>query len=327
MKILLGALILLMSCRPVSAGAESLILFLDGARIEKEFVARKGYLEAPLPAKALPDSLRVRPVGDVSVLRVQVAPIPPERRHDKEFAALEERRASLLDRVKVLEEREALFKAAVKSQSSRALRRTKNNPDPLETARKGTNFALAQMESAHAARRKAEKELSGVEARLAAVRKESDAGSAARIWLSRADGRVRVSCLVSGISWTPWYDFRLTGSGSAETIMRAKLPSSVRSASVSVVPLSLADAFDADPVLYPVSADLASIASFRLPLTQESLTRGPVPFLSFTISNSSGKTLPEGEACGYWQGEYLGRTHFKGCRAGESLAMVIGRQP
>ena len=326
MKILLGAFILLMSGVPVSAGTESLVLFLDGARIERELVARKGYLEAPLPAKVLPDSLRIKPVGDVSVLRVQVAPVPPERRHDKETASLEERRAALLDRLKVLEEREALFKSAVKSQSSRALRKTKNNPEPLETVRKGTDFAVAQLESVHAARRKAEKELAGVEARLAAVRKMSDAGSTARVWLSRADGRVRVFFLVSDLSWTPWYDFRLSGSGAAETIMRAKLPPVARSASVSVVTLAMADAFGVEPVAFPVSADLAAIASFRLPLTQETLTQGPVSFISFTISNSSGKGLPAGEACGYWQGEYLGRTHFNGCRTGESLALVIGKQ-
>jgi len=326
MKILLGAFILLMSGVPVFAGTESLVLFLDGARIERELVARKGYLEAPLPAKVLPDSLRIKPVGDASVLRVQVAPVPPERRHDKETASLEERRAALLDRLKVLEEREALFKSAVKSQSSRALRKTKNNPEPLETVRKGTDFAVAQLESVHAARRKAEKELAGVEARLAAVRKASDAGSTARVWLSRADGRVRVSFLVSDLSWTPWYDFRLSGSGAAETILRAKLPPVARSASVSVVPLAMVDAFGVEPVAFPVSADLAAIASFRLPLTQETLTKGPVSFISFTISNSSGKGLPAGEACGYWQGEYLGRTHFNGCRAGESLALVIGKQ-
>jgi hypothetical protein len=326
MKILLGAFILFLYSVPACAATETLVLFLDGARIERELVARKGYLEAPLPAKVLPDSLRIKPVGDVAVLRVQVASVPPERRHDKEAASLEERKAALLDRLRVLEEREALFKSAVKSQSSRALRKTKNNPEPLETIRKGTDFAVAQLESVHAAKRKAERELAGVETRLAALRKASDAGSTARVWLSKADGKVRISCLVSDLSWTPWYDFRLSGNGNAETVMRAKLPPAARSASVSVVPLAIADAFGAEPVAFPVSADLAAIASFRLPLTQETLTKGPVSFLSFTVTNSSGKSLPAGEACGYWQGEYLGRTHFNGFRTGESLALVIGKQ-
>jgi hypothetical protein len=326
MRILLGALMMFLCGVPAYAATESLVLFLDGARIERELVARKGYLEMSLPSETLPNTLRVKPVGDCSVVRVQVAPGATERRHDKETASLEERKAVLLDRLKILEEREGIFKAAAKSQSSRALRKTKNNPEPLEAVRKGTDFAVAQMESVHAARRKTERELASVEARMAALRKTSGAASVARVWLSRPDGRVRISCLVSGLAWTPWYDFRLSGSGKAETVMRAKLPPVARSASVSVVPLALADAYGTEPVAYPVSADLAEITSFSLPLIQESLTRGPVPFLSFTINNSSGKSLPAGEACGYWQGEYLGRAHFNGCRAGESQALVLGKQ-
>jgi hypothetical protein len=165
-----------------------------------------------------------------------------------------------------------------------------------------------------------------VEARLAAAGKKSGAGSVARVWLSRPEGRVRISYLVSGLAWTPRYDFRLSGIGSAETVMRAKLPAVARSASVSVVPLALADAYGAEPVAFPVPSDLAAIASFRLPLIEETLTSGPVPFLSFTLNNSSGRSLPAGEACGYWQGEYLGITHFKGCRVGESVQLVLGKQ-
>jgi hypothetical protein len=326
MRFLLGAFILFLCTFPAHAATESLVLFLDGARIERELIARKGYLEMPLPAEILPNSLRVKPVGDCSVLRVHTAPVATERRQEKEVISLEERKAVLLDRLKILEEREGIFKAAAKSQSSRALRKTKNNPEPLDAVRKGTDFAVAQMESVHTARRKAEKELAAVEARLVAVGKKSGTGSVARVWLSRPEGRVRISCLVSGLTWTPWYDFRLSGNGNAETVMRAKLPAVALSASVSVVPLTLADAYGAEPVTYPVSSDLAAITSFRLPLTQETLTSGPVPFLSFTLNNSSGKSLPAGEACGYWQGVYLGRAQFSGCRAGESLQLVLGKQ-
>lgn len=326
MRILLGVCILCLCAVSASAATESLVLFLDGARIERELVARKGYLEMPLPDKILADSLRVKPIGDCSVQRVLVVPVAPDRRHDKEAASLEERKVVLQDRLKILEEREGIFKSAVKSQSSRAVRKTKNNPEPLESVRKGTAFAVAQLESVQMARRKTERELAVVEARLKTADTASAAGSVARVWLSRPDGRARISFVVSGLMWTPWYDFRLSGNGNAETVMRAKLPNVGRAASISVVPLALAAAYGAEPVSYPVSTDLAAIASFRLPVTQESVTAGPVSFLSFTFTNSSGKSLPAGEACGYSQGEYLGKTHFSGCSSGESRQLVFGRQ-
>ncbi len=326
MRILTCVFILFAFGVPVSAAPESLVIYLDGALVEKEAAARKGYLEFPLPDKILPDTLRIKPVGDCSVLRVQVENVETAKRHARELAVMMERKAHLTDRLKELEDREGIFRAAVKSHSSRALRKTKNNPEPLDTARKGTAFAVAQLESVHAARRKTERELASVEGKIASLEKNASGGKSARVWLSRQDGRIRYSCLVSGIAWIPWYDFRLSGQGSAETVMRAKLPPVARSAAVSVVPAMLADAYGTDPLTYPVAADLAAVASFRLPLDGEKLTKGPAPFLSFTIRNTSGKNLPPGEAVGYWQGEYLGRSHFKGCIAGGSQSLEIGRR-
>ena len=41
---------LLLTASPVAAAGKNITLYLDGARVESEAVAAKGYLEVPLPA-------------------------------------------------------------------------------------------------------------------------------------------------------------------------------------------------------------------------------------------------------------------------------------
>ncbi len=219
---------------PVSAAPESLVIYLDGALVEKEAVARKGYVEFPLPDKILPDTLRIKPVGNCSVLRVQVENVETAKRHARELAVMMERKAHLTDRLKELEDREGIFRAAVKSHSSRALRKTKNNPEPLDTARKGTAFAVAQLESVHAARRKTERELASVEGKIASLEKNTSTGKSARVWLSRQTDESGIpasfrDCL------TPWYDFAFRARGARKRSC-APSPPVARSTAVSWSP-------------------------------------------------------------------------------------------
>jgi len=325
MRLLSVVLLSLLHTPSLWASDTSLTLFLDGAREERELAARKGYLEVTLPATMLPNTLRVRPLGECEVIRVQLVPVARDLRMEKERAVLEERRSQLQDRLKVLDEREEIFRAAAKSQSGKALRKTKTNPEPLETVRKGTDFALGQLESVHISRRKAERELAVLESKIVSQRKSAAAAGVARVWLSKPDSRVRIAFLLDDVKWIPWYEFRLAGTGSAETLIRAKLPTGMGKASLSVSLLTLSEAYGNDIVSYPVSGDLSPITSFRLSLAKEELTRGPVSYLSFTLTNTTGKNLPAGEVTGYWQGEYLGRTVFGGCRPNESRALVIGK--
>jgi hypothetical protein len=226
----------------------------------------------------------------------------------------------------VLEEREGIFAAAAKSHSSRALRKTKNNPDPVETARKGTDLALAQLSAVHAAKNKLERELAATDARIASLRKSMEArGSVARLWLSRPGCRIRVAYLVTGLKWTPAYDFRLDETGLADVMLRARIPSNIANPSVSVAPMLLAESFGSDILPYPVSRDGAVIETLRMTVSKEELTKGPVPFVSLTFLNTSGKNLPAGEACGYWRNEYIGKTPFGGCRPNESASLVFGK--
>jgi hypothetical protein len=63
---------------------------------------------------------------------------------EKELDTLLEQRNRLGDRLQALETREEIFKSATKSQSGKAPRKTRANPDPMLTIRQGTEFAIAQ---------------------------------------------------------------------------------------------------------------------------------------------------------------------------------------
>ncbi len=240
MKILVAAFLIVIWSFPALAFGEKQILFLDGARIELEMAARKGRIEVPLPTAMLPDSFRVKPLGSTTVLWVEVGPAGTDTKVAEQLTALAERREVLLDRVKSLDDREVIFKAAAKSQSSRALRKTKNNPDPLGAIRSGTRFTFTQLDEVFAARRKTRKALAEVETRIATLGIEATPQNVARVRLSPPDGKVKIAYLVSNLKWTPWYDFRLSGDGFAEIALCAKMSPVARNISTSVVPLPLA---------------------------------------------------------------------------------------
>jgi hypothetical protein len=206
------------------------------------------------------------------------------------------------------------------------LRKTKNNPDPLGALRTGTRYALIQLDEVSAARRQTRKALAEVETRIATLEKQGSPQNVARLLLSQPDGKVRIAYLVSNLKWTPWYDFRLTGNGYAEIALCAKLSPAVRSISTSVVPLPLAESFGNTLDPHPVSSEIATIATFRLPLSKEEMIKGAAPYLSLVFSNPASLDLPSGEANGYWMGEYFGTVPFGGCLAGKSMPLVFGKQ-
>jgi len=326
MKILAVVILIAFLSLPSLAMGERRILFLDGARIEQTYAARKGIIEVPLPAALLPDSFRVRPFGDSMVLRVEVGPAPTDRSIAKKLMKLEERREVLLDRIKNLDQQEVIFTSAAKSQSGRALRKTKTNPEPLEALRTGTRFTLSQLDAVSASRRQTRKALADVSAQIAELEKqEGEPRTIARVWLSKPNGKARVVYLVSNLKWTPSYDFRLSGDGYADIALCAKTPSAARNSTSSVVPLRLAEAHGSKPAPYPVSSEFTRIASFRLPLEKEGVTIGAAPYLSLVFNNSSGLNLPSGEASGYWKGEYFGKSIFTGCLSDTSLSLVFGK--
>jgi len=326
MRLLFTAFLVLFWSLSAMASDERRILFLDGARIEREITATKGFIEVPLPAAMLPDSLRIKPLGRAQVRWVEIVPDSGKGLYAEQVNSMEERRNILLDRLKTLDMREEIFKAAAKSQSGRALRKTKTNPDPLGSLRSGTRYALTQLDEIAAARRQTRVSLAEIEARIATLTKQPAPGKVARILISQPNGKVSVAYLVTNLKWTPRYDVRLSGDGYTELALCAKMPAGSRNVSTAVVPLPLVESYGTEIHPYPVSAGITSIAAFKLPLVKEELIKGAVPYLSLVFDNTSAQYFPAGEASGYWGGEYLGDATFAGCLPGKSLALQFGKR-
>jgi hypothetical protein len=298
-------LLLLVSAQPVWAGQKRVTLYLDGARVEQEVSASGGYLELPLPESFLPGSLRVKPLGEASVLRVEL--VPPERDHRRarEIARLEEKVSELQDRMQALSRQEEIFSAAVKSQSGKAPRKTKTNPDPVSSLQRGTEFALSQLESVFRGQRKCRRALEAAEQELAAARKGA---AVARLWLSGE--RAKLSYAMSAQRWVPSYDFRWSGTAVGELVLHARIPAAEKGTQYQVSSGKLAQGLPAQAVRgdFPVLS--------RYPLTLASLpSAGEIPG-SFTFSRPEAG-LPAGEAAAYWRGEYLGCGHYPGAGAAE----------
>lgn len=302
--------ILLLVCQSASAGQRCVTLYLDGAKVEQEVAAVYGYLEYALPDSLTPGSLRVKPLGGGSVLRVELVPADRDRRHAREIGRLEDRKGELQDRMQALSSREEIFSAAVKSQSGKAPRKTKANPDPVSSLQQGTEFALAQLESVYRGKRKCQRSLDALEAELAAARKGA---AVARIWLS--GGRARLSYLTSGERWIPSYDFRWSGDAAGELTLHARLLRAEKGVQYLVSAGTLAQGAAASAV----RGDFPTLS--RHPLTLTGGARTDDPPLSFTFAPVV-TGLPPGEAAAFWRGEYLGSGRFAGAGAGE---FTIGR--
>jgi hypothetical protein len=289
---------------PAIAAPRSTVLYLDGARHTTEVSAVKGVAEVVLPAGMQEGSLRVRPLGDARIARVDVTPSRPDRKTALELERIAERKELLQDRLKALETREEIFRAAARSQSGKAPRKTKSNPEPMASIRQGTEFAIAQLEEVYRLRRRADREIAALDARLAVLRKGSGAGgSVVRVWLDAPRGAASVSWSVAGGGWRPRYEFRFDGTGTVPVSLRAGLPPGT-SGAVSVAVSSLNGA--AAEAVHPVKGDLGVVGSFRLPASQEQVSTTLLTTLHASVVNTTGSTLPAGDADGYWQGEYLG---------------------
>ena len=297
--------ILLLPCQPAAAGQRSVTLYLDGARVEQEAQAANGYLEYALPDSFTPGSLRVKPLAGGSVLRVELVPADRDRRRSREIARLEERVSALQDRMQALSRQEEIFSAALKSQSGKAPRKTKANPDPVSSLQQGTEFALSQLESVYRGRRSCRRSLDAWELELAAARKGT---AVARIWLSGS--RARLCYLTSGQHWTPSYDFRWSGDATGELLLHARLPAPEKGVQYLVSAGTLAQGVSAKAV----RGDFPILARYPLTLTGAIRPEDPPQSFAFTRVDPG---LPPGEGAAFWRGEYLGSGRFAGAGAGE----------
>lgn len=325
LSILSGVLIILVPFAAAHGGTKRLVSYLDGGRWSQDLTVHRGYVETTLPGDLVPGSLRVRPLSGAVLSRVQIVPAKVDPKAEKTLASLDERKEALGDRLKALETREEIFTAAAKSQSAKAPRKSKSNPEPVAAIRQGTDLALARLEDVYRARRAAEKELKALELKRNDLAKKANVGgSVARIWLQGRDGAVSVDYVTRGALWTPRYDLRLDSPTSAAVLLRALLPETEPGTAVNVVPASLTTAEQGQTASLPASGDYAAVASFTLPVTVTAPATDLSPLI-FTLSGLTDRSLPPGESSCFWKGEYFGTALFPGLAPGGRLELNCGR--
>lgn len=298
--------------------------FSDGAIVEIEATASRGRAEIPLQAGMIDNSLRIRPLGSARIRQVRVVPLRPDAAREREIKKLLERRSRLEDRIQALATREEIFTSAVKSQSSKAPRKTKNNPDPLLSIRQGTDFAMAQLEAVTTARRGTMSEMRRIDARIADLRERKSAGgSAARLEVTPANGRVRARYALAGHSWAPRYDLRVHTNGTAGLTLYGQLPPVPAGYLLRASPGAMNDSALAGAL--PASAgSLSRLMELTLPAEEVRFDSGPRVSFSLLLTNSAPIHLPPGEASLYRNGEYLGRLAFDGISSGRSRRISSG---
>lgn len=322
--ILMACLIALALALPAAAAERKAVTFFsDGALVELEAQASRGSVTFPLPHLMIDGTLRVTPLGTARVTRVETIKHSREGKQEQELDRLQEQKSRLQDRLRALATREEIFTAAAKSQSGKAPRKTKANPDPIQSIRQGTDFAIAQLEAVYTSRRKTEQEIRRVDARIAALRPGGGgADQLARVTVQPAKARIRARYALAGPGWTPRYDLRLNGSGLAQLILYGDLPEGfdgylLRAAFGPLTPLP-AQTFAAG------TAPGTRLAEYSVSAADEAVTEGIAPALSFTLTNGTALHFPAGEASLYYKGEYRGRLRFEGISSGRSKRVGLG---
>jgi len=225
--------------------------------------------------------------------------------------------------LQTLATREDIFKSAAKSQSGKAPRKTKANPDPMQTIRRGTEFAIAQLEAVYTSRRKTEQDIRRIDSRIAAA-KNSGRGleTVARILVSPARVKVTVRYAMSGMGWTPRYDMYLDSS-TAQVQLSALFSGVFSGYLLQVSPAPLAEHDTAR--VFPInSGQVARLAGFRLQASEVHFGTGVLSSFSCVLKNSEQLNLPSGDANLYKSGEYVGRFRFEGISSGRSRAISMG---
>lgn len=307
---------------PASGANRSIILYLDGARSGNELFINKDIAEIPIPFSIKAGSLRIKPLDGCIVTQVDVVPGKQDPLVAKELAKLAERRGVLNDRLKALEMKESIFASAAKSQSSKAPRKSKLNPDPLTAVRQGTEYAIAQLEEVYRVRRIATSELKSLEEKMETIKRDSNE-SVAKVRMSRKGCVIDVSYMLPDLKWYPAYDFRLDKAGEMDVSMRAAVPRVEKGTQLSVVS-ALMNESSGETILPIIDGKNNTVASFVFPIEQEKFSPKPISSLSFSFKNQSARKLPAGEASCYYQGEFLGKTFFKGANPGELCDITFG---
>lgn len=322
-KKIIAVLLALSAFAGVAQAGNSITFYRDGAIVERDASALKGVAEVPLEAGLLEGTLKVVPAVGSAILGVEINTAQQDSKSSRELEGLIEQRQRLEDRLRALATREEIFKAAAKSQSGKAPRKTKANPDPMQTIRQGTDFAIAQLEAVYTTRRKTAQEIKKADDRIAVLKRSGKSGgSIARINVSPPRGRLTVRYATSEIGWQPWYDLHLNGSGVARLQLSAKMTANHGGYRQLVSAASLMDA--ATAVSFPVQSGNTKMAEFKLPITEESFDGGIYNRFSGRLGNTGAQYLPAGETGLYRSGTYLGRFRFEGLSSGRNRLISSG---
>lgn len=312
-----------MTVSSASAGS-SVTLFRDGSVIERDAIALKGVIDLPLAAGLLAGSLRVTPAAGTVIQSVDTLPAPGGK-NTPELDTLIEQKQRLEDRLQALATREEIFTAAAKSQSGKAPRKSKTNPDPLQTIRQGTDFAIAQLEAVYTARRKADQELKRIASRITAIRKKNpDSETRVRITVLQPRGKVTVRYATADIGWQPYYNLYLKSDGSAHLNLSARFGTQPAGYLVKVSGSSINDAHGSSPFVSATAENHALLADYPLQLSGEQYNDSIRFSYTGTLTNSGKDYLPPGESNLYRNGVYLGRFAFSGLSSGRNTVISTG---
>jgi len=318
------SLILLLTSMTVTSEGRTVTYLYDGAMVEFEATAVKGVIDIPLPAQLVEDSLRIKPASGCSIQRVDLLrPTVGPAGRSQEPVSLQEQRSRLEDRLKALSVREEIFKAAAKTQSGKAPRKSKANPDPMQGIRQGTDFAIAQLEAVYTARRKTEQELRRLDKRIAEAKQDTPERQArARILVTPSRGKVTVRYAMTGSGWTPQYDLYLGEDSTARLFLSGQFNGSFQGYLLQASPTSLSGPAAAP---YPAAAAQGQrIAEFSLKVSDMQFGNGVRNSFSFTLHNPGKDYLPAGDANLYRNGEYAGRIRFEGISSGRTRTIRRG---
>jgi hypothetical protein len=223
-----------------------------------------------------------------------------------------------------LDTREAIFTAAAKTQSGKAPRKTKANPDPMQAIRQGTDFAIAQLEAVYTARRRTREEIRKIDARLLSAGKNYvKTVNAVKITVTPPRGRVTISYATKERSWQPEYNLHLSGDGSALLQLSARITEKEKGHITRVSPGSLTES--SATKTFPVLPGRATLTSFHLPIKEEHYSEGIFNSFTGVITNNSGQYLPQGESGLYKNGSYLGKFRFEGISSSRSKIISVGK--
>jgi hypothetical protein len=309
-------LLTVLSATPASA-KKVVTLYLDGAVVAQEAGTKKGYLEILLPPGSRVDSLRIKPGAGTNIVRVVTVPLPPSRKLEKELAFIVEREELLQDRLKALATREEIFKAAAKSQSAKAPRKTKANPEPLKAIRQGTDYAIAQLEAVYQSRRRTEKELKQLEDKRRLATGGQVGGTVVKVWLGASSGVVTVHYLQPDRHWIPSYELRAFSEGKAKLSIFPRAVAALPEETIRLVPAPL-DCRNISESWVFVAANRA-LSVKELAAAVKTAPDAVFSPLSLLLTNSTGTALPSGDLACYLDGEYLGTGKFPGLEAAKSL--------